>query len=288
MVFDPEHKGPSEFTTRQVITNILLAHLTAAVTIPELLHFRAQTILSYLADPSPPDEKKPIPFILDMRRSRPYKLWVQETSNVAKEIFWIFIHHLNIVPLPQTEESQKKAGSAPPPTPKQQPDARDLTAEEFLTEFFPRQRPPVPAAPYIGGVEWDATNYIASHLDLLNALLASIPTREERNALRAELQASGLEKLMGGFLRTCKEKYYGSVHDGLKTWVAAAGADGWEVRDVRMGPRESPRKSPKKSPVKKNDVAPKLEAPPILDLGMSLGLGEKSAGIGKGAVDDWL
>lgn len=86
---------------------------------------------------------------------------------------------------------------------------------------------------------------------------------------------------MGGFLRTCKEKYYGSIHDGLKTWVAAAGADGWEVRDVRMGPRESPRKSPKKSPVKKNDVAPKLEAPPVLDLGMSLG-------IGKAAVDDWL
>jgi hypothetical protein len=281
MVFDPEHKGPSEFTTRQVITNILLAHLAAAVTTPHILPFRAQTILSYLADPSPPDEKKPIPFILDMRRSRPYKLWVQETSNVAKEIFWIFIHHLNVVPLPATDELNRSDGSRPPPTPKQQPDAQDLTAEEFLADFFPRQRPPVPAAPYIGGVEWDATNYIASHLDLLNALLASTPTREERNALRGELQASGLEKLMGGFLRTCKEKYYGSVHDGLKTWVAAAGADGWEVRDVRMGPRESPRKSPKKSPVKKNDVAPKLEAPPILDLGMSLG-------IGKGAVDDWV
>ncbi|RDI79092.1 hypothetical protein Vi05172_g10975 [Venturia inaequalis] len=281
MVFDPEHKGPSEFTTRQVITNILLAHLTAAVTIPDILPFRAQTLLSYLADPSPPDEKKPIPFILDMRRSRPYKLWVNETSNVAKEIFWIFIHHLNVVPLPQSEIPQKTDGSVTPPTPKQQPDTRDLTSEEYLAEFFPRHRPPVPAAPYIGGVEWDATNYIASHLDLINALIASTPTREERNALRAELQASGLEKLMGGFLRTCKEKYYGSIHDGLKTWVAAAGADGWEVRDVRMGPRESPRKSPKKSPVKKNDVAPKLEAPPVLDLGMSLG-------IGKAAVDDWL
>ncbi|TLD20899.1 Diaphanous GTPase-binding protein [Venturia nashicola] len=281
MIFDPEHKGPSEFTTRQVITNILLAHLTAAVTIPDILPFRAQTLLSYLADPSPPDEKKPIPFILDMRRNRPYKLWVNETSSVAKEIFWIFIHHLNVVPLPPGETPQKIDGSVTPPTPKQQPDTRDLTAEEYLAEFFPRQRPPVPAAPYIGGVEWDATNYIASHLDLINALIASTPTREERNALRTELQVSGLEKLMGGFLRTCKEKYYGSVHDGLKTWVAAAGADGWEVRDVRMGPRESPKKSPRKSPVKKNDPAPKLEAPPVLDLGMSLG-------IGKVAVNDWL
>jgi len=270
---------------------VLLTHLSAAATIPDILPFRAQTILSYLADPTPPDEKKPIPFILDMRQSRPYKIWVQEVSNVAKEVFWIYIHHLNVVPLPAIEDSGKLTDtSLPPPTPKQAPPPQDLDAETYAGEFFPRQRPPVPSAPYVGGVEWDATNYIAAHLDLLNALLACTPTRVERNALRAELQASGLEKLMGGFLRTCKEKYYGSVHDGLKTWVAAAIADGWDVADVRMGPRDaSPRRSPRKSPVKKtNDKPPMLEAPPKLDLGLGLDLDGNCVEIGKGAVDDWL
>jgi len=45
-----------------------------------------------------------------------------------------------------------------------------------------------------GGVEWDATNYLASHLDMLNGILACLPTREERNALREELLVSGWEK----------------------------------------------------------------------------------------------
>ena len=44
---------------------------------------------------------------------------------------------------------------------------------------------------------------------------------------------SGFEKVMAGSLRTCKEKFYGAVHDGLKTWVAAAIVDGWSVEDVR-------------------------------------------------------
>ena len=58
-------------------------------------------------------------------------------------------------------------------------------------------------------------------------------------------------------MRTCKEKFYGAVHDGLRVWVAAAKADGWYVEDVRAGP---PRDvSLKKSPVKKKgDEAPKI------------------------------
>lgn len=63
---------------------------------------------------------------------------------------------------------------------------------------------------------------------------------------------------MGVTLRTCKEKFYGGVHDGLKLWIAAARADGWPVEDVRAGPpRES--SSPSKSPVKKKgDAAPRI------------------------------
>lgn len=63
---------------------------------------------------------------------------------------------------------------------------------------------------------------------------------------------------MGGSLRTCKEKFYAHVHDGLRTWVAAAVADGWAVGDVRMGPKVE-AVSPKKSPTKKVEKAPRLD-----------------------------
>ena len=140
------------------------------------------------------------------------------------------------------------------------------SSPNYTTTHYPPARPPVPAAPYVGGVEWDATNYLAAHLDLLNGLLASLPTGADRNALRAELRLSGFEKVMGSSLRTCKEKFYGSVHAGLRTWVAAAAADGWSASDVRAGPKEeivamaaaataaARRKSPlKKKKNKKND-----------------------------------
>lgn len=82
---------------------------------------------------------------------------------------------------------------------------------------------------------------------------------------------------MGATLRTCKEKFYGGVHDGLRAWAAAAVEDGWETVSVREGPtleEQAARArscSPKKSPGKKEKPpqidAPKIEAVPKLDLG---------------------
>jgi hypothetical protein len=266
--------------------NIILAHLASATSLPDILPLRAQTILAYLADPAPPVEKAPIEFILEMRQSRPYKVWGTEILNVTKEVFWIFLHHLNVVSYPDLPAAETAADTSnSKPTPKSAPPRRSMDAESYTKEFFPRQRPPVPAAPYVGGVEWDATNYVASHLDLLNALIASLPSIEARNGLRTELRASGFEKVMGATLRTCKEKFYGSVHDGMRTWVAAACADGWDVKDVRMGPKvEDVRASPRKSPLKKAEKAPVIAAVPKLDLGLGLGKVE----IGMGAVDDWV
>lgn len=129
----------------------------------------------------------------------------------------------------------------------------------------------------MGGVEWEATNYLAAHLDLMNALIASLRTSEGRNELRQELKVSGFEKCMGGSLRTCKEKFYGAVHDGLKTWVSAAAEDGWDIKDVRNGPpREDVRQkmSPKKS---KKEEPPKLEMP-VLELGVGIASGQGGDG----------
>ena len=249
MLFDEEKKGPSEFTTRNIITSILFTYLKAAP-LPERCH-RAKTLLSYLRDPEPSESQRPVGFVLDMRRERPYRVWCKEVSNVTKEVFWIFLHNLNVIALPgaKSEEGNKTKDS----------DTLD-PQYAYAVRHFPQERPPVPAAPYVGGVEWDATNYLASHLDLINGILASIPLREERNILRGQMRISGWERCMGGTLRLCKEKFYGGVHDGLRCWVAAGVADGWDTEDVRCGPSaetKSPvRKSPKKGPLPE---APKIE-----------------------------
>ena len=237
MLFDPEKKGPSEYNTRGVVVSLLFAHLSAARSqLPGFLEARARKILKYLQDPMPEHASQTLEFVSQMHIARPYRTWHKEVSNVTKEVFWIFLHHLNVVPILENSNDT-------------------LT---YTEKHFPAPRPPHPAAPYVGGVEWDATQYLANHLDLMNGLIASLPTVNDRSQLRDELRQSGFEKVMGGSLRTCKEKFYGGVHDGLKVWVAAAQADGWPAEDVRAGPpREGPA-SPKKSPTKKTEAPPKI------------------------------
>ncbi|KAI9867775.1 MAG: hypothetical protein M1813_007597 [Trichoglossum hirsutum] len=245
MVFDEERKGPSEFTTRGIIFSLIFTYLEAAS--PHERTSRAQIILSHLRDPSPPEDAQPLGFIVNMHQPRPYRVWCKEIVNVTKEVFWIFLHGLNVVPIASIPAVAE--------------------GETYMQTHFPRERPPVPVAPYVGGVEWEATNYLANHLDLMNGLITSLPTFKERNVLREELRVSGFEKMMGISLRTCKEKFYSAVHDGLKTWVAAAAADGWDVKDVRMGPPAAEKKE-KSSPKKRKNIEefPKVELPK-LDLG---------------------
>ncbi|KAH7312299.1 armadillo-type protein [Stachybotrys elegans] len=249
MLFDPERKGPSEFTTRNIITSVLFTYIESAPLADR--PSRAQSVLGHLRDPELQENERPVPFVLEMRQDRPYRVWCKEVVSVTKEVFWIFLHNLNVVALEKRLDSNNANDS-------------------YLVRHFPQERPPVPAAPYVGGVEWDATNYLASHLDLMNAILACTGTRQERNALRAEFRISGWERCLGGSLRLCKEKFYGSVHDGLRTWVAAASEDGWDVRDVRYGPPPESRGSPKKvggGQKKKVEDAPKIEMPK-LELGL--------------------
>jgi len=231
-----------------------------------------------------------------MHTPRPYKLWCREVSNVTKEVFWIFLHHLNVVPLrrPSTGDTSP-ADSVVDASPSERAKALEAT---YTHRHFPGSRPPVPAAPYIGGVEWDATTYITAHLDLLNGVIASLPTTAARNDLRAELQASGFEKTMGATLRTCKEKFYSGVHDGLRAWVAAAVEDGWDTMYVREGPTMEEQASrarsasPKKNPKKKGDGAPRLEEVKIDTLPkLELSLGDEVRGRGGFDVHDddgWL
>ncbi|ODA82340.1 hypothetical protein RJ55_00847 [Drechmeria coniospora] len=276
MLFDPDRKGPSEFTTRNIITSVLLAYVESAAPAERVI--RARSVLGHLRDRQPKDDERPVPFVLEMRQERPYRMWCKEVVSVTKEVFWIFLHNLNVVALPSdkgAKGSKGFEGGAPQDGGPEEPYA-------YMQRHFPPERPPVPAAPYVGGVEWDATNYLASHLDLMNAILACSPTTEQRNALRAEFRISGWERCLGGSLRLCKEKFYGSVHAALRTWVAAGAEDGWNVKDVQFGPSPEVRGSPKKAAAggqrKKSDDAPKLDIPK-LDFGLPQP---------QGAQDAWL
>jgi hypothetical protein len=271
MLFDPEKKGPSEFTTRNIITSIMFTYIESAA--PQERVIRAKTILFHLRDPEPKEEDRPIPFVMEMRRQRPYRVWCKEAVSVTKEVFWIFLHNLNVIALPgeKTFPVASAAGTAGT--------VFDGTGDpsSYMARHFPPERAPVPAAPYVGGVEWDATNYLSSHMDLINAIIACTPTTEQRNAVRSDLRISGWERCLGGSLRLCKEKFYPSVHEGLRTWVAAAADDGWEVKDVRYGPPAEARSPTKKTGAagavggaghkRKVEEAPKIEMPK-LDFGL--------------------
>lgn len=269
MLFDEEHKGPSEFTTRELIMQIIFAHIDMA---PESeLTPRATELLTYLHDPVKEKESTTVPFILQMHTSRPYQVWCKEMTNVTKEVFWIFIHNLNVIPIP--------------PAP-----AADAAPKSYAKKHFPGPRAIVPAAPYVGGVEWDATNYLATHIDLINGLLASLPSCEARNELRENLRISGFEKLMGQ-LRACNPKYYGAVHDSIKVWIGAALDDDWDVKPVRMGSGDKTNSSTspvKLSPKKKAEPAPQIEVP-RLDLGLAFDREIDIGGpVGGRKDDDWI
>lgn len=298
MIFDPEKKGPSEFTTRNIVTSILFAYIESAPWQERVS--RAATVLSYLRDQEGKEEERPVSFVLEMRKERPYRVWCKEAVSVTKEVFWIFLHQLNVVSLPADKctkgglpldgaAATASSASATASASSMMPDMASPAATQdpqvaYMMRHFPQERPPVPAAPYVGGVEWDATNYLASHLELMNAILACTPGRTRRNELREQLKVSGWERCLGGSLRLCKEKFYGAVHDGLRTWVAAAHDDGWDVRDVRYGPPppEQPR-SPPKSKGLTPEARKKLEEPaPKLDM-PKLDLGLPGAGGGGGA-----
>nr|POE47220.1 gtpase-binding protein rid1 [Quercus suber] len=280
MLFDEEKKGPAEYSTRTIIANVLSTSSS-----PPILETRARKILTYLGEPPKPEDVRPVDFVLDMHTPRPYRLWAREVSNVTREVFWIFLHHLNVIPAPKAKTSSLLPGMEDAPR-------SELPEGTYTTRHFPSARAPIPAAPYIGGVEWDATTYIAAHLDLLNGLVASLPSSAARNQLRTDLQLSGFEKIMAQTLRTCKEKFYSGVHDGLKAWVAAAVEDDWETQFVREGPppkeessrRVSPKKSPKKKP-QDEQSAPRLDIAPALDLKLGYEAGKEDA---EGEDAGWL
>lgn len=249
LIFDEEKKGPSEFTTRKLITDILWTYLELSPL--DQRQKRAETLLTYLRDPVPKEEERPLGFVLQMHQERPYRVWCKEVGNVTKEVFWIFLHTLNVIASPTQAEVTRWNDEA------------YLDFEfGYMKRHFPVPTPPVPTAPYVGSVEWEATNYITSHLFLINGILASLPD-ERRRKVREEFRVSRWERCMGDSLRLCKEKLYPGLHAALRDWVSAAAEDGWDTKVVSQGAKseEERHRSPVRRAPKKGEAPP-----PQLDL----------------------
>ncbi len=192
-------KGPAEFSTRQSIMCILDAHLEGDF---GLRHTRAEQILSYLADPLKPLSERHPDFMEAAYTPRPYKRWVAELERVCRDVFWIFLHSSNMIDVLDSEQLSK----------------------------MNRGAPVVPQG-FVGGVEWEATHYMASYIRLINSILASLH-ESERRLLRTEMKRSQFETIMGQKLRKASTKFYGHLHEELTIWVSNAAHDRWNVSSI--------------------------------------------------------
>ncbi|KAH8599725.1 armadillo-type protein [Bisporella sp. PMI_857] len=194
MVFDEEKKGPSEFTTRNIISSILFTYLKTAP-ISERYQ-RAKILLSYLKDPEPSESQRPVGFVLEMRQPRPYRVWNKEVVNVTKEVF---------LDIPSQSERSLPSG---------------ITTSSGSTICWR-------CGMGCNKLPCFTSRYYQWYPACPQHAKTAIPLREQ-------LKVSGWEKCMGITLRTCKGSFYGGVHAGLRCWVAAAADDdGWDTRDVR-------------------------------------------------------
>ncbi|KAK9370971.1 armadillo-type protein [Lipomyces kononenkoae] len=203
-------KQPTYFADRALILSIIVACIATAT--QEDRYDRSRSILSYLEDPMEPVDKTAPSFISVSHRRRPYRNWCLECSNVVRDVFWLFIDsssHLKVISI--------------------DPD-----------EIFVRERFGVSQGdcrPYMSGVERDAVEYLAFHIDLVNLILASIPTKGERNCIRQQMKDSGFESLIGKYLRTVGGPHSAILRINLETLIALAVIDGWNAEYMRTGKR---------------------------------------------------
>ncbi|KAJ8099738.1 armadillo-type protein [Lipomyces tetrasporus] len=202
---------PTYFADRGLIVSVIVNYI--AIARPEDRYHRCKAILSYLEDPTQPVEKLAPTFIEVSHRRRPYRNWCLECSHVVRDVFWIFVHtsyHIKLIAI-NPEDVFARQGSS-----------------------VDKRRS---ASGHISDVEWDAIEYLASHIELLNLIVASVPTQSERNGIRKQMKDSGFDSLIGKYLRASSGNQSKSLHNNLETLIALAFTDGWNTEYMRTGMR---------------------------------------------------
>ena len=192
-------KRPASFKTRTIVVRLVQGFISNSEI--ENVHLLVQ---SWFKRPNTPLTDISLDFIRQAHKPRPYRSWIQELEHVCQECFWIFLHD-NTIPCLSIQE----------------------TIEMGL-------RQPIVPSGYIGGVEWEAVEYLCAHLSLCNLWLRRLPNTERRQ-LRKDLKASHFEHVCGQYLRKASTEYFTYLHEELMIWVAHASADKWSIERVASG-----------------------------------------------------
>lgn len=145
------------------------------------------------------DKDEEVEFLKNVRVDRPFRRWIIELEDVSRNVFWVWNHDSNVIDL---EKQYNQVYEAP--------------------------------LGFIGGIETEATSYVAAHIHLINELLEGLPL-EKRQRKRLELQLSGLERIMGLRFRKSSQKFHKKLHEALREWIVAAKADDWPYKLVQTG-----------------------------------------------------
>ncbi|EWC48309.1 hypothetical protein DRE_07773 [Drechslerella stenobrocha 248] len=218
MMFDEERKKtPYEYETREAAVGLIFTYLAQAPLDQQAT--RARSVIKILENPPPPNNQQGLAWVEAIKQPRPFTRWSGEVARLAYETGWVWYHPGNRIALRENVDESTPFNIAHFPTP------RAFMAIEGGS---------------VNSIEMNVANYAALHLELMNAILAYLPAREERNEFRALVQRSGMEKNMGQVLRCAgKGKHYehlANMHVALSDWVTAAKVDGWESWEhVRTG-----------------------------------------------------
>ncbi|KAF3922627.1 hypothetical protein ABW21_db0200355 [Orbilia brochopaga] len=282
MMFDDERKKtPHEYETREAAIGILFTYLVQAPLDQQAA--RARIVMSHLENPPVAKSQLGPAWVEALKQPRPFTRWSSEVARLTYETGWVWYHPGNRIALRE--------------------DVDELAP--YSVAFFPTPRPFVAMdGANVKSVEHNVANLSALHLEILNAITAYLPTRDERNTFREAVKKSGMEKTMGQVLRCAGKgegyELYIALHCALTDWVTAAQADGWESWEhVRTGRFPKEKSGGKVRALKKIEAmyGPQYELP---DMGlqdtvaarkrMSLQAGEEAAfkvGEEGGVVLEW-
>ncbi|CAO1637214.1 unnamed protein product [Jaminaea pallidilutea] len=155
-------------------------------------NFALRLLLLLLHNPVQSRSLSMLPFISMSHHPRPFKWYINELLSVARDYFWVFCHSDNRYwdwrSMSETTRKQRGAPSVP----------------GGMTD----------------GVEWEAMNYLAVNVRLINRI-ASLLTGNAAYHFHAGLFDSGLDKLFD-LLRRASQKYYPFTHLALAEYLALA------------------------------------------------------------------
>ncbi|KAF3083362.1 hypothetical protein TWF594_006867 [Orbilia oligospora] len=223
MMFDEERKKtPYEYETREAAISLMFTYLQQAPLDQQVT--RARSLVKILENPPLAKSQQGPAWVEAIKQPRPFTRWSSEVARLTYETGWVWYHPGNRITLREYD-----------------PEA------PFSVAHFPTPRAFMAIdGGSVNSIEMNVSNYAALHVEIMNAIIAYLPTRAERNGFRMAVSMSGMEKIMGQVLRCAGKGHHyeqlANIHSALTDWVTAARADGWESWEhVRTGrfPAES-------------------------------------------------